>query len=275
MQEKERFYGRLKTRSLTERQRELMRILLPEVRLKDDGLTNRHLAEKLSIHEQFEGATMAKNHGFTNVDNNKSSDDSKYGTPSKLFEDEGFCKRAIRCTKVFLEIGFGTGEHISQLAQQNPDYLYIGCEPFINGIASLLCKINDNHIKNIRIFDDDARKLLPNIKDNSIDGVFLMFPDPWPKRKHIERRFVNNSNIEKIHRTLKEGAVWKIATDHPSYVDHIFRTFHRFEKLFRKTGEYSKETRPSETEWPNTKYENKSSSESILYVEYQKVACSS
>jgi tRNA (guanine-N(7)-)-methyltransferase len=258
----ERFYGRLKTRALTERQNELMRVLLPKVRF-------RHLAEALSIHEQFEGATVAKNHDISNVSNNHPSN-SSYGTPNKLFEDEGFCKRANEYAKVFLEVGFGTGEHIAQLAIQNSDCMYIGCEPFVNGVASLLCKISDNNIKNIRIFDDDVRKLLPYIKNNSIDAVFLMFPDPWPKRKHIERRFVNNTNIEKIYRVLKDDGVWKIATDHPTYANHVLKIFSQFGNLFKKIEEYSKTNRPSKIVWPETKYESKSESEDMLYVVYQR-----
>jgi tRNA (guanine-N7-)-methyltransferase len=269
MQTTERFYGRLKTRALAERQKELMMTLLPELRYRDESI-DRHLAEAQSIHEQFEGATMAKNHNLTNTDN-KPNNDSSYSTPSKLFEYEGFCKMSINYKKVFLEIGFGTGEHLAQLASQNPEYLYIGSEPFVNGVASLLCKISDNNIKNIRIFDDDARKLLPHIKDSSIDAVFLMFPDPWPKRKHLERRFVNKTNIERVHRILKDDAVWRIATDHPTYASHVLTTFSQFENLFKKIGEYSRETRPSKIEWPETKYENKSKSENILYVEYQKI----
>ncbi len=190
--------------------------------------------------------------------------------PSLRLNPDVLSEATAEYSAVYLEIGFGSGEHISQLAQQNPNALYIGCEPFINGIASLLEKIHHNNIQNIRIFDDDARKLLPNIPANSIEEVFLMFPDPWPKRRHIERRFVNPGHVEKIHKILKNKGIWKIATDHEVYAKHILKTFQQFPNLFTKIAEFSNKNRPSELEWPKTKYELKSKTDLKLYIIYQK-----
>lgn len=212
----EKFYGRLKSRALTETQKILFDELLPQLKIQD--------TEKINV--------------------------------------EGY-------NRIFFEIGFGSGEHIANLAMQNPHNLFIGCEPFVNGVASLLCKINENNIKNIRIFNDDARKIIRSIEDFSIDGVFLMFPDPWPKRRHIERRFINKTNIEKIHRVLKTGGFWKIATDHIDYAKYTLKTFENFGNLFSKKEKYSKQTRPSELDWPHTRYEQKSVSESFLYIVYE------
>lgn len=212
----EKFYGRLKSRALTEAQKNLFESLLPNLRISS--------FDEINITEY---------------------------------------------KKIFLEIGFGGGEHIAELACQNPSFLFIGCEPFINGVASLLCKINDNNIKNIRIFNDDARKFLSTIKNHVIDGVFLMFPDPWPKRRHIKRRFINKINIERIHRVLKPKGFWRIGTDHVDYAKHTLHTFKNFENLFEKTEEYNKDTRPSALDWPHTRYEQKSRSESFLYAVYE------
>ena len=85
----------------------------------------------------------------------------------------------------FLEIGFGNGAHTAQIALQNPNQLFIGCEPFINGVGSLLAKIDDQNLKNILIFQGDARVLLNQIPNNFLSGVFLLFPDAWPLRKLI------------------------------------------------------------------------------------------
>ncbi len=214
----EKFYGRLKSRALTETQKTLFETLLPQIRI--------NTADEIASYKH---------------------------------------------DKIFLEIGFGGGEHIAQLAVQNPSNLFIGAEPFINGIASLLCKISDNNIKNIRIFDDDIRKILPSMMDKVIDGVFLMFPDPWSKRRHIKRRFVNEFNIGKIYKILKQGGFWKIATDHIDYAKHTLKIFENHKGLFSKKEEYNKETRPTALKWPHTRYEQKSKSDSFLYVVYEAI----
>ncbi|MDR1488650.1 MAG: hypothetical protein LBI26_02835 [Holosporales bacterium] len=169
------------------------------------------------------------------------------------------------------EIGFGRGEYITNLALKNPDCLYVGSEPFINGIASLLVKIDEYVIRNIRIFPDDARKLLGTIPDNHVDEVHLMFPDPWPKRKHIERRFVNECNIKEIYRILtKTNGIWKIASDHEVYQAYILKMFENFQDLFKLTEMYNKNNRPSEEIWPKTRYEMKAVLGEALFLIYKK-----
>lgn len=173
--------------------------------------------------------------------------------------------------KVFLEVGFGGGEHIAQQALMDKESLFIGSEPFVNGVASLLVKIDDNNSKNIRIFQDDARKLIREIPDNSLDGMFLLFPDPWPKRKHFKRRFVQDETIKEAHRILKKGASWKIATDHADYGQWILRMFDKdpFDKMFSKTI-FNKANRPGEDVWPKTRYEQKSLGD-ICFIIYTKI----
>ncbi|MDR0695383.1 MAG: tRNA (guanosine(46)-N7)-methyltransferase TrmB [Holosporales bacterium] len=172
---------------------------------------------------------------------------------------------------VFLEIGFGMGCHIAQLALSTPNALFVGCEPFVNGVAALLVKISDLGIKNIRIFQGDARILLQDIQSNSLDGVFLLFPDPWPKRKHTGRRFLQERTIETIHDKLKVGGWFRIATDHEVYIQWMLRLFGRpkFDKLF--TGILvGKNSRPDENSWPKTKYERIATNE-ILFATYTKI----
>lgn len=174
--------------------------------------------------------------------------------------------------KIFLEIGFGNGEHTAKIALQNKNSVYIGAEPFINGVASLLCKIKEENIDNIRIYNDDVRSLIKEIPDESIDGVFLLFPDPWPKRRHFERRFVIEKNIKEIYRILNPNGFWRIATDHEEYAKWILDMFDKpkISEMFSKQI-YSKSNRPEEPVWPKTKYERKSNENSdVLFAIYTK-----
>ncbi len=123
--------------------------------------------------------------------------------------------------KIWLEVGFGSGEHLAHRAVQNPDILFIGCEVYENGIAKLLEKVNDSNLKNIRIFNYDARLLLQELPENSLDRVFILFPDPWPKKKHHKRRVINQQTLEMLRRVMKDGAMLNIATDHDNYAEWI------------------------------------------------------
>ena len=175
--------------------------------------------------------------------------------------------------KVFFEIGFGGGEHIAKMALNNPNDLFIGAEPFVNGMVSLLSHIEENNIKNILIFNDDARTFIKNLPcDVFLDGVFLLFPDPWPKRKHFVRRFVQEKNILSIYNILKTGGFWKIATDHPSYASWILKMFARQEVAGKFLPElFNSQSRPSEESWPKTRYEQKTTFQDILFANYVKL----
>jgi tRNA (guanine-N7-)-methyltransferase len=124
---------------------------------------------------------------------------------SKLF---GFQPKAI-----WLEIGFGGGEHLAAQAEKNPGTGYIGCEPFVNGVASLLVHMEDRKLGNVRVFPEDARQLLDALPAKCLDGCFVLYPDPWPKKRHAERRFINAENLDRLARVLKAGAELRLATD--------------------------------------------------------------
>ncbi|MDR1365291.1 MAG: tRNA (guanosine(46)-N7)-methyltransferase TrmB [Holosporales bacterium] len=170
---------------------------------------------------------------------------------------------------IFVEVGFGHGEHIAQLAAQSADTLFVGCEPFVNGVSSLLTKIDALDIKNIKIFRGDARLLISEIPDGALSGAFILFPDPWPKRKHIRRRFIQKDTIAMIHRKLKESGVLRMATDHPAYQIWIKELLAQYTKLF-KVNFSDSANRPSEQSWPITRYERKAAGD-ILYVELVKI----
>jgi tRNA (guanine-N7-)-methyltransferase len=170
--------------------------------------------------------------------------------------DSSFLSRYVG---VSFEIGFGSGEHLFQLAISSPNKLFIGCEFFINGITSLLSKIDEEKIENIKIFQGDARKLIPEIPNSTIENVFLLFPDPWPKRKHIYRRFVQERTILGIYKMLRDDGFLKIATDCPTYaqwVNTVLATPSCDKKFAIETFDLS--SRPDESVWPKTRYERKS-----------------
>jgi tRNA (guanine-N7-)-methyltransferase len=168
---------------------------------------------------------------------------------------------------ISLEIGFGSGEHLFQLAITNPSKLFIGCEFFVNGIAALLSKIDEAGIRNIRIFQGDARKLIPEIPDSFLEYVFLLFPDPWPKRKHVYRRFVQEKTVLEIYRILRNGGFFRIATDCSQYAEWVRKvlTAPVLAEKFAIENMVNDESRPSESDWPKTRYEQKSTTECTYF----------
>jgi tRNA (guanine-N7-)-methyltransferase len=120
--------------------------------------------------------------------------------------------------ETWLEIGFGGGEHLAAQARAHPEIGMIGCEPYVNGVASLLAIMERDGLANIRIFDDDARLLLDSLADFSIGRAYLLFSDPWPKKKHHKRRVISGDILDTLARLLKDGAELRFASDHMGYV---------------------------------------------------------
>jgi tRNA (guanine-N7-)-methyltransferase len=121
--------------------------------------------------------------------------------------------------EVWLEIGFGGGEHMAAQAGRRPDVLVIGAEPFENGVASALRHVADAGLDNVRIHDGDARDLLDRLPDASLDRVFVLFPDPWPKARHHKRRLLQADTAGALARVLKPGGRLRFASDWADYVD--------------------------------------------------------
>jgi tRNA (guanine-N7-)-methyltransferase len=130
--------------------------------------------------------------------------------PARLFE------QAVNDT--WLEIGFGAGEHLAGQALAYPNVGFIGCEPFINGVATLLRHVEQSDISNIKIFNDDARQLLPVLPEESIGRVFVLFSDPWPKTRHHRRRFITSQTLDQLARLMKDGAELRFVSDHAGYI---------------------------------------------------------
>jgi tRNA (guanine-N7-)-methyltransferase len=125
-------------------------------------------------------------------------------------------------TKVIMEIGSGMGEATAQIAKANPEVGYVAVEMHSPGLAALLILINQMELENIKLIREDATYLLANhIPDNSLDGIHLLFPDPWPKNRQHKRRMVQSEFIEMVGRKLKQGGFIHIATDWQPYADWI------------------------------------------------------
>lgn len=163
---------------------------------------------------------------------------------------------AGRRRSIWLEIGFGGGEHLAAQAECRPDIGFIGCEPFLNGIAKLLGEIERRRLDNIRLFVDDARLLIRALPPASVDRVFILFPDPWPKQRHRKRRIVSRDTLDGLARIMTDAAELRLATDDRDYLAWMLErlTGHPdFEWLARRPGDWRR--RPPD--WPATRYEAK------------------
>ena len=126
-----------------------------------------------------------------------------------------------------LEIGFGSGEHLAYRADLLPDHGFIGCEPFINGVATALTHVRDGALANVRLWTGDALDVLRRLPDGSLSFVYLLHPDPWPKNRHAKRRMMNDGPLDLIAAKLKPGAEFRMATDHPVYLAHALMVMQR------------------------------------------------
>lgn len=173
--------------------------------------------------------------------------------------------------ETWLEIGFGNGEFISVASQSNPDIDFIGCEPFVNGVAALLSSIK-NPIDNLKIWNDDARILMDEIPDGSIERVYLLNPDPWRKPRHAKRRFVQEKTLTEIARILKPDGLFTMSTDVPVLADYMFnKTNAHDEFIWADKIESDKLTPPAD--WPidKTRYMKKAlGGEDIYWLKFKK-----
>ncbi|MEO0637716.1 MAG: tRNA (guanine(46)-N(7))-methyltransferase TrmB, partial [Pseudomonadota bacterium] len=118
---------------------------------------------------------------------------------------------------LYLEIGFGGGEHLDAERLRLRDVNFLGVEPFVNGVVKFLTAYDAEPSDNIRLYDDDATRILDWLPDESVDRIDLLYPDPWPKPRHFKRRFVNAQSLERFLRVLKPGGVFRFASDIDSY----------------------------------------------------------
>ncbi len=161
--------------------------------------------------------------------------------------------------ELWVEVGFGGGEHAEALAATHPWAALIACEVFENGLCSMLGRLVPEDAEdtaplpeNLRLWDDDARDLLRMLPDASVARLFLMFPDPWPKLRHLKRRFVHPALLPELARIVRPGGLWRIASDDPTYQAWVTEVL---------AGQNFFDVPPPATErpdgWPPTRYEAK------------------
>jgi tRNA (guanine-N7-)-methyltransferase len=158
--------------------------------------------------------------------------------------------------EIWLEIGFGAGDHLAEQAAAHPDVGFLGAEVFENGVVKLLAELQRRELGNIRIFVDDARLLLTALPDAGLGRVFILFPDPWPKLRHHKRRMVSPSTLDQLARVMKDGAELRLATDDIGYLRAMLElvpAHPAFTWQARGPADWLRRA----ADWPATRYEAK------------------
>ncbi len=173
--------------------------------------------------------------------------------------------------ELWLEVGFGAGEHLVALAQANPQVGLIGAEPYEMGMAKMLTKLEETPLNNVRLYEGDGRDILENLPDASLSRFFLLFPDPWPKNRHHKRRFLQMEMLDLLAARLKPGAELRFATDDKSYLPYALERLMAHPAFqWTATGQADWKTRPPG--WPPTRYEAKAIKGPPCYLRFLRVA---
>ena len=177
-----------------------------------------------------------------------------------------------RVKDVWMEIGFGAGEHLAYHASTNPDIGFLGIEPFINGVASLLSKMERQDLNNVRLLNDDVRLLLCNLASNSLGRVFILFPDPWPKKKHRRRRLFSNALLDKLSQQMRPQAELRFASDNMCYIRDVLEVVSN-RNDFNWEPRRSKDWKIPPTDAIVTRYESKARKvgQPCVYLSFRKV----
>jgi tRNA (guanine-N7-)-methyltransferase len=162
----------------------------------------------------------------------------------------------VEVSDVRLEIGFGGGEHLRHEAAGHPGTGFIGVEPFVNSMAKMMVAVEEAPLANLRVFDDDATRLLDWLPKSSLAGIDLFYPDPWPKKKHWKRRFVSPVNLDRFARVLKKGGVFRFASDIDTYVNWTLLHAAAHGGFVWEAAEADDWRKPY-AGWPGTRYEAK------------------
>ena len=171
------------------------------------------------------------------------------------------------------EIGFGGGEHLAWQAQHAPTHGLIGCEPFVNGVVSALLHIRDKALPNVRLHMGDALDALARLPDGSLDRVYLLHPDPWPKARHAKRRMMNPGPIAMIAAKLKPGGEFRFGTDHPIYCRWAMMQMDK-SRDFEWQAKSARDFLVRPDDWPETRYERKARTvfgHDVWYFRYVRV----
>ncbi|MBI1364458.1 MAG: tRNA (guanosine(46)-N7)-methyltransferase TrmB [Alphaproteobacteria bacterium] len=170
-----------------------------------------------------------------------------------------------------LEIGFGGGEHLAYQAARRPKSGFIGAEPFINGVAKLLVLIEENGLENIRVHFGDARPLIEALPDAALSSIYVLHPDPWPKKRHFKRRMISPWFFAEAARLLASGGRLRVASDIPDYVRWTLMHARKATD-FEWTAQRASDWKTAPEDWPATRYEKKARGEgrSPAYLEFRR-----
>lgn len=176
---------------------------------------------------------------------------------------------------VHFEIGFGGGEHLAWQAQHAPDTLFLGAEPFINGVAKLLGLIDDHQLTNIRILQGDARPALEALPESALDRLYLLQPDPWPKKRHHKRRMVGQAFLTEAARLVRSGCELRVSSDIADYIRWTLMHWQMFEQAsggFDWLAEGADDWREPPNDWPKTRYmaKGEAAGRPITYLRFQR-----
>jgi tRNA (guanine-N7-)-methyltransferase len=184
-------------------------------------------------------------------------------SPAEMFATGG---------ETWLEIGFGGGEHLAAQARSRPDVNFIGCEPFVNGMAKLLAVVDHEKLGNVRVWDEDVTDLLPTLPAACLDRVYILYPDPWPKRRQRKRRLVSDETLGQLARVMRRGAELRFASDIDNYIGWVLARILRSPD-FRWTAERADDWRKPYEGWPGTRYEAKAIREGRVpsYLTFERI----
>ncbi len=173
----------------------------------------------------------------------------------------------------WLEIGFGGGEHLYELASNYPNKHFIGAEPYINGVAMLLVQMDENPLQNLSIIADDVRPWLKELPENSLDGAYILFPDPWPKSNHNKRRIINNALLDLLASSIKPNGILRIATDHVDYSAWIMEHLLAHPSFVWPAQSHQDWSEPFK-DWKQTRYQQKTTKQGRLpiFLEFVRIS---
>jgi tRNA (guanine-N7-)-methyltransferase len=188
-------------------------------------------------------------------------------TARSLFGDAKGHERTLH-----FEIGFGSGEHLAYRADMLPDHGFIGCEPFVNGVAVALGHVRDQNLANVRLWKGDALEVLRRVPDEALSFLYLLHPDPWPKARHAKRRMVNDGPIDLFAAKLKPGGEFRLATDDPTYLNWSLMIMQRHREQFDWLAQRPKDFLEPSGGWIETRYGAKSRREGRrpYYLRYRR-----
>ncbi len=231
-----RSFGRIKSRRLSDNKNYLLENLLPKYEI---------LFEKRKALFEKEGGSIASAI--------ETGDFFKIHSDLKTYN------------KTSLEIGFGFGDFLFEKAKNNPDTLFVGSEPHLNGVINLLSKLQKEPLDNVKISKQDIRILLENFPESFFDEIYILFPDPWPKLKHFKRRLINTNFLDFLSKKIKPTGKLIIATDHDSYKTWILSAISE-NKNFKWLAESKKDWQIFPDWWIETKYQKKAAREGRISV---------